>query len=471
MSEPSVGLILEDIITAVGILVGAVLVAWLVHAFLIRVVRRLVKWNETSLDDMVLRAARVPLCVAIVLAGIYFSSTSLPLPPSLAQLLGKGVFAALMAVVVYLAVNIIDAVLKWYGVEVATKTIGGLDNKVIPLLRWLVRATGGFLGLILVLELAGIHVPAVTSWLAQHGSRVALITIPSFVVFFTLSHAVTAVVKRTVVRGMPGQSEEEIAKSADTLSNVFVTTGQIVILVIVTFMLLSEVGIDIAPALAGVGVAGIAIGFGAQTLVRDIISGFFIILENQYRLGDVVRVANIAGQVEEINLRRTVLRDLDGVVHHVPNGEIRVASNFTKEWSRVNLNVSVAYGEDLDRAIAVINRVGEELASDPEWAPLLLSTPQVLRVDNLGDSGIDIKILGETKPIQQWAVMGELRKRIKKAFDEEEIEIPWPHTKVYFGNAPPQGVPARRERVSEVLPTPEPQEPRVKEEPVLPPED
>ena len=135
-------------------------------------------------------------------------------------------------------------------------------------------------------------------------------------------------------------------------------------------------------------------------------------------------------------MRRTVLRDLDGTVHSIPNGEISVASNYTKEWSRANLNISVGYGEDLDRVIRVINRVGKEMAEDPDWAPRISKAPQTLRVDNLGDSGIDIKIVGETKPLAQWEVMGELRLRLKKVFDKEGIEIPWPHTKVFFGNAP-----------------------------------
>jgi len=201
-------------------------------------------------------------------------------------------------------------------------------------------------------------------------------------------------------------------------------------------MILSELDIPIGPILAGFGIAGIAVGFGAQYLIRDLIAGVFILLENQYRVGDVARIADIAGLVEEVNLRKTVLRDLDGIVHHVPNGEIKVASNFTRKFSRVNLNISVAYDTDLDHAISVINRVGQELAADENWGKLIKSAPQALRVDNLGDSGIDIKILGDVKPIQQWAVMGELRLRLKKAFDAEGIEIPWPHTKVYFGNAP-----------------------------------
>ena len=127
---------------------------------------------------------------------------------------------------------------------------------------------------------------------------------------------------------------------------------------------------------------------------------------------------------------------MDGVVHSVPNGEIRVASNYTKEWSRVNMNISVAYDTDLKHAIEVINRVGNELAEDPDWMGAILTPPRALRVDNLGESGIDIKILGETKPMRQWDVMGELRLRLKKAFDVEGIDIPYPHTKVYFGNAP-----------------------------------
>ena len=167
-------------------------------------------------------------------------------------------------------------------------------------------------------------------------------------------------------------------------------------------------------------------------------------------------IADTSGIVEEINLRRTVLRDFDGTVHVIPNGEIRVASNFTKEWARVNLNVSVAYDTDLDHAISVINRVGAEMVEEPYWSSLILKAPQALRIDNLGDSGIDIKILGETKPIRQWEVMGELRKRIKKAFDEEEIEIPWPHTKVYFGSPPPPRAhpeaPAPPTPPSEVMP-------------------
>lgn len=277
----------------------------------------------------------------------------------------------------------------------------------------------------------------IIDWLLQHGIRILIILVIGVALWFALKKLLPPLLRRSIIK-TKGESKEGIKKRTDTLTSVLMGLSKILIAIIVVFMILAEVDVPIGPALAGLGVAGIAVGFGAQYLIRDLIAGFFVILENQYRVGDVARIADIAGLVEEINLRKTVLRDLDGIVHHIPNGEIRVASNYTRHFARVNLNVSVAYGTNLDHAINVLNRVGQELAADENWSPLIKSAPQVLRVDNLGDSGIDIKVLGDVKPLQQWAVTGELRKRIKKAFDDEGIEIPWPHTKVYFGNSPGQ---------------------------------
>ena len=274
----------------------------------------------------------------------------------------------------------------------------------------------------------------ITDWLLQHGTRILLILLIGIGLYFATNRVIPLLLRRGVVR-TKGESKEGVKRRTDTLTSLFTGGMRIVIFTMVAFMILSELDIDIGPILAGLGIAGIAVGFGAQYLIRDLIAGIFVIMENQYRIGDVAKIAGIAGLVEEINLRKTVLRDLDGIVHHVPNGEIRVASNYTRHFSRVNLDVSVAYGTNLDHAIDVLNRVGQKLAADENWSPLIKSAPQVLRVNNLGDSGIDIKVLGDVKPLQQWAVTGELRKRIKEAFDEESIEIPWPHTKVYFGNA------------------------------------
>ena len=273
----------------------------------------------------------------------------------------------------------------------------------------------------------------VVNWLVEHGIRILIIAVVAAALWFALNKFLPPIMGRLMTT-TKGESKEGIKKRKDTLVGIMGGIGRVFIVTVAIMMILDEAGVPIASVLVGLGIAGVAIGFGAQYLIRDLIAGIFIIMENQYRVGDVARVADIAGLVEQITLRKTVLRDLDGIVHHVPNGEIRVASNFTRHFSRVNLNISVGYGTDLDHAISVINRVGKELAEDEKWRKVIKTPPQVLRVDNLGDSGIDIKILGDVKPIEQWAVMGELRLRLKKAFDDEGIEIPWPHTKVYFGN-------------------------------------
>lgn len=297
----------------------------------------------------------------------------------------------------------------------------------------------------------------VTDWLVSHGVRIFIILIISAALYIVLRRLVPLLLKQTVKkRGKSKKAEDEAEKRVQTLARIFMGTGAVLIVLTAGFMILSELGINIYPPLAGFGVIGVALGFGAQYLIRDLIAGFFVLVENQYNIGDWVSIAGIDGSVQEINMRRTVLRDFDGTVHVVPNGEIKTASNYSKEWARVNLNISVAYGTDLDHAIAVINRVGTEMAKAEHWRSLIKSPPQALRVDNLGDSGIDIKVLGETKPIRQWEVMGELRKRIKQAFDEEGIEIPWPHTKVYFGTTPPPRAPTEEPAPpippSEILP-------------------
>ena len=267
----------------------------------------------------------------------------------------------------------------------------------------------------------------ISDWLAGDGARIIAIIAVALVVDFVLHRIIAHALRLAVERQMKRAPEEEIEQRVDTLSSVFTGTGRAIVILVALLTLLPLAGISIGPLLAGVGILGLAVGFGAQSLVKDVISGLFILLDNEYSKGDVVTLAGISGLVEDVGIRRTVLRDLDGIVHYIPNGEISVASNFTKEYSRVNLNVGVSYSEDLDHVMRVIDRVGEEMAADPEWAPSIITPPKALRVDNFGDSGIDIKILGDTQPIKQWDVMGELRRRLKKAFDEEGIEIPYPH--------------------------------------------
>ena len=338
-----------------------------------------------------------------------------------------------------------DAVYRWYKLEIAPKTHTALDDWIASLLRFLTPVVLAVVAGVLCLEVYGLSTAPVGAWLAVHGARIALVMVLSVLGVFALGVTGSRAISRVVARNSAGQPHEEMEKRVDTLSRVLITGGQIFIIVVAAFVIISETQLNISPILAAMSVVGVALGFGAQSLVKDMIAGFFIVMENQYRVGDVVSIAGANGIVVEINLRRTVLRDMDGAVHVVPNGEIRVATNLTHGWSRVNLDISVSYDTDLDKATAVINRVCKRMAEEPEWAALIIKAPEVLRVEKLGDSGIDLKVLGDTKATQQWAVAGELRKRIKRAFDEEGIEIPYPHTKVVFGNSPTSSRNLRKE--------------------------
>lgn len=256
--------------------------------------------------------------------------------------------------------------------------------------------------------------------------KIILILFGAWILLRIIRRISKRLIGKVVERKHPLRDHGEVEQRAQTLVNVTNMTARIVIWVMVAFIILSELNIDIAPLLAGAGIAGVAIGFGAQNLVRDFLAGLFIILEDQYAEGDVVNVAGKSGLVEEISLRKTVLRDLDGIEHHIPNGEIKVASNYTKDFSRVNLNLSVAYETDLEKAMNVINQVGQKMAEDEKWQDVITDPPHTLGVDKFGDYAIEIKVLGETKPLKQWDVMREFRKRIKVAFDKNNIEIPYP---------------------------------------------
>jgi small conductance mechanosensitive channel len=260
-----------------------------------------------------------------------------------------------------------------------------------------------------------------TIW--THGLRIILVLAAVYVGLRLLRHALDRAVRAAVGRQMEGQPGVEVEKRADTLTHVVYRTAWVAGFAVAALTILPEVGINIGPLLAGAGIAGLAVGLGAQSLVRDTINGLFILVENQYGKGDVVRLAGIGGLVEDVNLRRTVLRDLDGTLHSIPNGQVAVSSNLTRGWSRVNMNVRVDYGADLDRVMAAIDRVGQEMAQDPEFGSMILSAPRALRVDAFDEFGVQVKVLGDTQPIRQWDVMGELRKRLKKAFDEEKIGI------------------------------------------------
>jgi small conductance mechanosensitive channel len=199
--------------------------------------------------------------------------------------------------------------------------------------------------------------------------------------------------------------------------------------------ILRDLRVDIMPVVTGAGILGLAVGFGAQTLVRDVISGFFLIFENHLRVGDVATIDGTGGVVEAINLRTTTLRDLEGTVHVFPNGSFERFSNRTKDFSYYVIDVGVAYKEDTDRVTDVLETVGADLARDPGFGPDILAPIEVLGVDAFEDSQVTIKTRIKTAPLKQWEIGRELRRRIKQAFDRESIEIPFPHMSIYFGEA------------------------------------
>lgn len=267
-------------------------------------------------------------------------------------------------------------------------------------------------------------------WMLTHGIRIFLVAIFAWILYRYINIVIRKIVLMSMVSDADKNSEAE-RKRKDTLSRIFSWVTRILILTMAVLIILQEVGVPIGPILAGAGILGLALGFGGQYLIRDLISGFFIILENQYRIGDVVNLDGTSGLVEDISLRLTTLRDLDGNVHHVPHGEIKRVSNLSKYFSRVNLNIGIAYHSKLDHVIEVVNKIGNEMAEDPIWKEHILKAPQFLRIDNFADSAIEIKIIGETPAHKKWDVTGELRKRIKLAFDQEGIEIPFPQRVIH----------------------------------------
>lgn len=230
-------------------------------------------------------------------------------------------------------------------------------------------------------------------------------------------------------------SDLEVAKRADTLVGLLRQGALVALWLLVGLIVLRELGLDIAPILAGAGVLGLAVGFGAQNLVRDVITGFFILLENQVRVGDVAVINGAGGVVERINFRTIVLRDLTGTVHYFPNGAITTLANMTQDWSGYVMDIGVAYKEDTDRCVEVMKDVAAEMQQDDYFGNLFRKDLEVFGVDDFADSAVIIKARITTPPIKQWEVGREYRRRLKKAFDAHGIEIPFPHRSVYFGEA------------------------------------
>jgi small conductance mechanosensitive channel len=268
------------------------------------------------------------------------------------------------------------------------------------------------------------------------GLRILLILVMFWVAMSVVKMGLKRLEENLVLRGKEsGDVANEAEKRAETLVRLLRQAVIIMMWVMAVLVILRQFGVEIGPILASAGVAGVAIGFGAQNLVRDIIAGFFMILENQVRVGDVAILNGTGGLVEQINFRTIVLRDLSGTVHVFPNGTVTTMSNLTREWSAYVFDLGVAYKEDVDQVIELIKQVGAELRKDPEFGKLMVDDIEVFGVDNFADSAVVIKGRLRTRPIKQWAVGREFRRRIKHAFDEAGVEIPFPHRSIYFGEA------------------------------------
>ena len=336
--------------------------------------------------------------------------------------------------------------IAWLGARlvrrVATRALHALVRDTVaqssPLVRGPLRLIGAatfvlVLGLVIapVFEIAGLRprtgigLRALATWAFDSGLRILLIG----ALAYALVRAITLVTSRFEHELNLGTTLDalEQAKRARTLGSLIRNVALALIGGISTLMILRELGVDITPVLAGAGVVGLAVGFGAQTLVRDVISGFFLILEDQVRVGDVAAINGQGGLVEAINLRTIALRDFDGTVHVFPNGAITTLANRSKDFSFYVIDVGIAYQEDPDRVMSALATVGAELQADDRFGPHILAPLEVVGVDAFADSAVQLKMRIKTVPLKQWEVGRELRRRILKAFRDLDIEIPFPH--------------------------------------------
>jgi len=384
------------------------------------------KWaakTQNKADDQIVAVLDSAVFPLLLMAVLYSVTHWIPLPERALFWIQKGVLVAAVGL------------LFLFGAKAVSVTLTALADRRESLRRFL-NPLQTFSRMLFVLIWAAVTLKVLNINLTDEGVRLVRIVgvgIGAYVLLRIISLAVAQM--QRMVEDEDGSHVSEVEKRAKTLGDIINSAGFVLVIGVAVMMVLSELGMNIMPIITGAGIAGLAFGFGAQNLVRDIISGFFLILEDQIRVGDVAMINGTGGFVEAIKLRTTMLRDLEGVVHIFPNGEIKQVSNRTKEWSRYVIDVGIAYKEDVDHVMQVLKEVGEELSTDPSFEPLILAPLEILGVDDFGDSQVTIKIMIKTLPLKQWVVGRELRRRIKNTFDRKGIEIPFPHLSVYFGEA------------------------------------
>lgn len=400
-------------------LVAAGIGRLLIHRYLVRWEKRKGVEQITRLVAQ-LESASTPL---LLIAALYVISYAFPLSPDVLSWIRRGLAILAIAVVIPTLSKVTGLIL-----ELLAQPQPALARYIQPL-RTLSTAAFVLVGISLALQVLDVN-------FTQQGTRFVRIAGIFLGCYIALKIVHLAVAKMEAL--VDDQNEtvvSEAEKRAHTLGRILKSSALVIVVGVGVMMLLDEFGMNIMPIITGAGIAGLAFGFGAQNLVRDIISGFFLILEDQVRVGDVAVINGTGGLVEAINLRTMVLRDLQGTVHIFPNGEITQVSNMTKEWSRYVIDVGVAYKEDVDRVMKVLEEIGQQLYDDENFKPLILEKLEILGVDDFGESQVTIKVMIKTLPLKQWVVGRELRRRIKNTFDKEAIEIPFPHMSLYFGEA------------------------------------
>ena len=265
------------------------------------------------------------------------------------------------------------------------------------------------------------------------------VDVPKIIVIVVLAFILIRLMRVVINRLLAFSRHESGARAQQlrTAAGVIGSVGTFVIVFLALMQILPVLGVNMGPLLASAGVAGLAIGFGAQTLVHDVINGFFILLENQYAVGDVVRVAGVKGTVEAMTMRNTTLRDDDGTVHIVPNSEIKIVSNLTRDWAQISLHISVAYSENSDRVVKLLMEVAEEVRNDAEFANDVVADPQVPGIERVANGEVDYLMLVKTLPNRQYRVSRELRRRIKECFQKNNIQAGNPARVYVLEGAPP----------------------------------
>ncbi|MEJ2245230.1 MAG: mechanosensitive ion channel family protein [Acidobacteriota bacterium] len=401
--------------------VTVLIIAGIIRFTLLRFFRKLAGKTRTGVDDRVVNYLETLVTPVLLLSILYYLVSLLPLSGKIVNYVRNGILVAAIIFLAFYSAKFVASLLKLF-----EKRSDAMTRFLQPL-HTLVNVTFALLAIFLSMKIFELN-------LYNQGARIVRIIgiiIGAYVALRIVNLAVAQM--ENLVEDKDAATISEAEKRAKTHGKIINSAGFVLIIGIALMMIMSEFNLDIMPIITGAGIAGLAIGFGAQNLVRDIISGFFLILEDQIRVGDVAQINGIGGVVEAIKLRTTILRDLQGTVHIFPNGEINRVANLTKEYSYAVINVGVAYKERVDDVMDVLKAIGEELYQDPAFSNLLMEPLEILGVDEFADSQVTIKIRIKTLPLKQWLVGRELRRRIKNTFDARGIEIPFPHVSVYFG--------------------------------------